>query len=97
MDASVTWAAASAGTVAVLCGVIAFASWRAVVRTGNKRIQFVVLAFLLLSAKNVFKAVHFASGAPEDAALELVFSLVDLATVVLIAWPLVGGLGGQRA
>ncbi len=91
MEGSIAWAAASAGVVAVLCGVVAFASWRAVVRTGNPRIQFVVLAFLLLSGKNLAKSIHLASGTPEDGVLELVFSLVDLAAVALIAWPLLAG------
>jgi hypothetical protein len=81
-------AAISAGAVAVLCGVVAVASWRAVVRTGNPRIRLVVLAFSLLAAKNLVKSVRLASGSPEGAALELAFSLADLLAVALIAWPL---------
>jgi hypothetical protein len=81
-------AATSAGTVAVLSGGIAMASWRAVVRTGNRRIQFVALAFAILAAKNLVKAIHLASGSPESSFLELVFSLCDLTSVGLIAAPL---------
>jgi hypothetical protein len=81
-------AALIAGIVALLCGAIAVASWRAVVRTGNRRIQFVVAAFAILAAKNLVKSLRLAAGEPDSAALELVFSLVDLFAVALIAWPL---------
>jgi hypothetical protein len=82
-------AALSAGIVALLCGAIAVASWRAVVRTGNRRIQLVVAAFAILAAKNLVKALRLASGEPDSPTLELVFSLTDLAAVALIAWPLI--------
>lgn len=88
MDAGLQVAAVSAGTVAILCGAIAFAAWRAVVRTGNPRIRFVVAAFTVLAAKNLLKSVRLAAGSPETAGLELAFSLADLAAVALIAWPL---------
>lgn len=81
-------AALSAGAVAILCGAIAVASWRAVVRTGNRRIQLVVAAFALLAAKNLAKAIRLASGEPDTPVYELAFSLADLAAVALIAWPL---------
>lgn len=81
-------AAFSAGVVALLCGAIAVASWRAVVRTGNRRIQLVVAAFAILAAKNLVKALRLASGEPDSPSLELVFSLTDLVAVALIAWPL---------
>ena len=80
--------ALSVGVVALLCGAIAVASWRAVVRTGNRRIQLVVAAFTILAIKNLVKALRLASGEPEGAALEMAFSLADLAAVGLIAWPL---------
>jgi hypothetical protein len=89
VEPSLQAAAISAGVVAVLCGVIAIASWRAVLRTGNPRIRLVVAAFSLLAAKNLLKSVRLASGAPESGGLEFAFSLVDLAAVALIAWPLV--------
>ncbi len=81
-------AALSAGVVALLCSAIAIASWRAVVRTGNRRIQLVVAAFAILAAKNLVKALLLSSGRPESPELELTFSLVDLLAVALIAWPL---------
>jgi hypothetical protein len=81
-------AAVSAGIAAVLCGAIAVASWRAVVRTGNRRIQLVVAAFAILGVKNLVKALRLASGEPDSGTLELLFSLTDLAAVALIAWPL---------
>lgn len=71
-----------------MSGAIAMASWRAVVRTGNRRIQYVTLAFAILTAKNLVKAIHLASGSLESSFLELVFSLCDLASVGLIAAPL---------
>ena len=88
MALGIEMAAASAGVVAVLCGAIAVASWRAVVRTGNPRIQFVVAAFAVLAVKNLAKCIILASGRDESAGLELVFSLTDLLAVALIAWPL---------
>ena len=88
MDTSLQAASLSVGVVAVLCGAVAVAAWRAVVRTGNPRIRLVVAAFSLLAAKNLVKSVRLASGARESAGLELAFSLVDLAAVGLIAWPL---------
>ena len=81
-------AALSAGVVALLCGAIAVASWRAVVRTGNRRIQLVVAAFAILALKNLAKALLLSSGRPDSPALELAFSLTDLVAVALIAWPL---------
>lgn len=88
MESSATLAAGSAGLVAILCGAVAVAAWRAVVRTGNRRIHLVAAAFALLSAKNLVKTVGLAKGNPESATLELVFSLCDLAAVALIAVPL---------
>ena len=84
-------AAVSAGLVAMVCTVIAVASWRAVVRTGNRGIQLVVLAFILLAAKNLVKCLRLAAGLPEGSAWELTFSLVDLGAVALIAWPILRG------
>ncbi|MEA3189879.1 MAG: hypothetical protein QOD77_461 [Thermoplasmata archaeon] len=75
------------GAVAVLCGIVAVGCWRAVLRTGNRRIQLVAWAFALLAAKNLVKAAVMASGG-EDGALELAFSLADLAAVGLIAYPI---------
>jgi hypothetical protein len=88
VDTDLQAAALSVGLVAVLCGAVAIAAWRAVVRTGNPRIRLVVVAFALLAAKNLFKAVRLAGGASESAGLELLFSLIDLGAVGLIAWPL---------
>ncbi|MES2154159.1 MAG: hypothetical protein V4510_03400 [bacterium] len=76
------------GAVAILCALIAFGAWRAVVRTGNRRIHFVVLAFLLLAVKSLVKAVDLADGHEGSAFEESAFSLADLAAVALIAWPL---------
>jgi hypothetical protein len=77
-----------AAVVATVCAVLAFASWRAVVRTGNRAIQFVVLAFSVMAAKNLAKAVSLGSGTPESPELELVFTLFDVTAVSLFAWPI---------
>ena len=82
-------AAVNAGLVAVLCGIIAGAAWRALLRTGNRAIGYVTVAFVLLSLKNLVKALRLAAGTPESSALEFTFSLFDLVAVALIAWPLV--------
>lgn len=82
-------AALNVGLVAVLCGLIAAATWRAVLRTGNRRIGYVTAAFALLTLKNLVKAVLLSSSGGESAAMEIAFSLTDLVAVALIAWPLV--------
>ncbi len=81
-------AALVVGAVAMLCSLVAFGAHRAVVRTGNRRIQFVTYAFLLLAAKNLLKALDLAGGRDGGPYEELAFSLADLAAVGLIAWPL---------
>lgn len=84
-----------AGVVATLCAAIAIAAWRALLRTGNRQIGFVVAAFALLAAKGVAKAFALATGSPDASAFELVFSLADLTAVGLIAWPIFGRRGGE--
>ena len=89
MDVSQTASAITVGVIAMLCAVVAFGCWTAVVRTGNRRIHFVTLAFLLLAMKNLVKALDIAAGFEGGPFEELAFSLVALAAVGLIAWPLV--------
>lgn len=89
MGLSAEIAALNSGLVAVVCGAVAVAAWRAMVRTGNRSIGYVVGAFALFTAKNLLKAVVLASQGDEGTALELAFSLVDLVAVGLIATPLV--------
>lgn len=78
----------NAGLVALLCAIIAAASWRAMQRTGNRAIGYVVAAFALLSLKNLVKALTLAAVGDETGWHELAFSLADLVAVALIAWPL---------
>lgn len=80
--------ALNAGLVAILCALIAAASWRVLLRTGNRAIGWVVAAFVLLSLKNLAKALTLASIGPETSWHEFIFSLVDLVAVGLIAVPL---------
>lgn len=78
----------NAGLVALLCAIIAAASWRAMQRTGNRAIGYVVAAFVLLSLKNLVKGLTLAAAGDETGWHELAFSLTDLVAVALIAWPL---------
>lgn len=80
--------ALNAGLVALLCAVIAAASWRAMLRTGNPAIGYVIAAFVLLSVKNLVKALTLAAVGDETGWHEFAFSLADLVAVALIAWPL---------
>lgn len=88
MEPSVEVSAFNAGLVAVLCAIIAAASWRVLQRTGNRAIGYVVAAFALLSLKNLAKALTLASVGDESGWHELAFSLTDLVAVALIAAPL---------
>lgn len=89
--------AVNAAVVASVSAVVAIASWRAMVRTGNRHIGFVAGAFALLSLKGIVKAYVLAGGQGEPAELEFVFSLVDLAVVGLVAWPLLLSRRGGTA
>lgn len=80
--------AVNAGLVALVCAIIAAASWRVLQRTGNRAIGYVVAAFALLSAKGLAKALTLASVGGETGWHELAFSLADLVAVLLIAAPL---------
>lgn len=80
--------ALGAGLVALLCAVITAASWRAMQRTGNRAIGYVIAAFAVLALKNLIKAISLGAAGDETEGLEAVFSLVDLLAVALIAAPL---------
>lgn len=80
--------AVNAGLVALVCAIIAAASWRVLQRTGNRAIAPVIAAFVLLSLKGLAKALTLASIGDETGWHELAFSLVDLVAVLLIATPL---------
>jgi hypothetical protein len=83
--------ALAAGGTALACGAVALGSWRALLRTGNPTVGFFVAGFALFAVKNALKAGLAFADAPEAALVESLFSLSDLAAVVLIAWPLVRG------
>ncbi|HUR69971.1 MAG TPA: DUF5985 family protein [Candidatus Thermoplasmatota archaeon] len=93
MAIDLTLPATVAGVVAILCAVVAVAAWRAMVRTGNRGITLVSLAFALLALKGGLKAWNLAFRGPESPTIELVFSLVDLTAVGLIAWPILRSRG----
>lgn len=82
-------AAVATGIVAAACIAIAVAAWRATLRTGNRNIRLVTVAFLILGAKGLLKAFDLLRGVESGPLEELGFSLADLVAVGLIAWPLV--------
>lgn len=90
------WASAVSAGVAVVCTLIALASLRATRHTGNGSILFVGAAFGLLALKGAVKAWVLSQGT-DSFAWEIGFSLVDLAAVSLIAWPLVRTWGRSLA
>lgn len=73
--------------VATVSLLVAAGAWRALLRTGNGAIGYVVAAFLVLAGKNVAKALLW-EGTGEAPAVEVAFSLLDLLVVGLIAYPL---------
>lgn len=71
---------------------LAAACTRAMRGTGNRRIGFVALGFLVLAAKSLLKAWHLLQG-PESIAWEVGLSALDLLSLGLIAWPLLESWG----
>ncbi|GEM_PF-4606921 len=84
-----------AGIVGTVCTLLAFASWRALVRTGNRGIYWVMAAFTLLALKSFVKAFTLGTSG-ETETTELLFSLADLGAVGLFAWPLLRNVGVPR-
>jgi hypothetical protein len=76
-----------AGAVALAALGIGVAARNALLRTANKNILYVALAFLVFAGKNAVKGIHLTQG-PETAPWEIAFSLVDLLAMVLILVPL---------
>lgn len=81
----------AAGCAALTCAGLAAASWRALVRTGNGMILWLVLGFALLGLKNAVKSYRAFVDLPDSFGIEIAFSLVDLVAVVLMAWPFIAG------
>lgn len=81
----------AAALAALTCGALAAASWRALVRTGNRSLALFVAAFAILGVKNLVKSWVAFADLPDGALVEGAFSLADLLAVVLVAWPIVGG------
>jgi hypothetical protein len=83
--------------VAGIALIVAAASWRALLRTGNRSILYVAAGFAVFALKSTVKGVGLVAGAGDTYPLELAFSLLDLLAVALIAWPLwAGRQGGAR-
>jgi hypothetical protein len=86
------------GGVALLSLVLATMAWRAMQRTGNRKLGFVMAAFLVFAAKSVVTAYALVLDPSQDAAvgadfplthghLEFLNSALDLAIVVLLVVP----------
>lgn len=88
LDAPVVIAAA----VGTLCVLLALAAWRALLRTGNRGIYWVMAAFLVMALKSFVKALTLGTTG-ETPLEELIFSLMDLVTAGLFAWPLIVRMG----
>lgn len=73
--------------VGLVSASVALASWYAVKQTGNPRIRYVAAGFGLFALKSEVKAWHLSLG-PESTEWEIALSLLDLLSVLLIAWPL---------
>lgn len=81
----------AAGCAALTCAGLSAASWRALVRTGNRMILWLVLGFALLGLKNAVKSYRAVADLPDSFFVEIAFSLADLAAVALMAWPVLVG------
>jgi hypothetical protein len=81
-------ALAGTGVVTLLAFAVSGASYRAMLRTGNRAVGFVALAFLLLGAKSAVKASYLLRDVAVPTGTEILFTLADVAMVALIAWPL---------
>jgi steroid 5-alpha reductase family enzyme len=74
--------------VAIVALILAVIAFRAKVRTGNKALIFLTLAFALLAIKSILVATSLPTHLIGHEHLELVAALFDLGIVVLIAIPL---------
>lgn len=83
---------ASAGIISGLAFLISGAAWRTLLRTGNPALGFVVAGFAVMGAKSLAKAALLLRGGV-DAPWEFAFTLADVATVSLIAWPILARRG----
>lgn len=75
------------GLVAALATVVSGAGYRAMLRTGNRDIGFVVAGFAVLAAKNVAKLALLAQGDRVPEPWEVAFVAADVASISLVAWP----------
>ena len=77
---------ASAGLISGLAFLISGAAWRAMLRTGNPALAYVIAAFAVMGAKSLAKAA-LPLGGGVTMPWEVAFTLADVAVVGLIAWP----------
>lgn len=81
----------AAGGAALTCAALSVASWRALLRTGNGMIAWLVVGFAILGVKNAVKSYRAFVDIPDSLLVESLFSLADLAAVILVAYPVVAG------
>ena len=87
---SLPFSLVGSGLVGVLSLGVSAASYRAMIRTGNPTLGFLVVAFMLIGVKSVVK-VWFLLGAGVPTLWEAIFTLADVAAFGLIAFPLLRG------
>lgn len=80
-------AAGAAFVVALLAAVMAYLGTKSYRNTGNTRLLFVVVAFLVFVVKSLFTAYNVSSHAVRHDTIELVGSLFDVVIVVLLFIP----------
>lgn len=85
---AVAFPAVSAGVVSTLSFLVSGAAWRALLRSGNPAVGYVVAAFLVLGVKNLAKAALLLGPGSVSFAWEVAFGVADVAVVGLVAWPL---------
>lgn len=80
---------AAVALVSLALTLLAAAAWR---RTGNRKLAFVTLAFLVFFAKSVVTAYSVRTGFIRHEDLELLGALADLVVVLLLVAPFAAAL-----
>lgn len=79
---------AFAGLISLVLAILAVGAWR---RTGNRKLGLVAAAFSVFVVKAAVTAYSLWTGAIGHEDLELVGALLDVAVVVLLVAPFLGG------
>ncbi len=88
LDHAIPALGASLG-VLVLAGVLMTLTWRSYRATGNDRVLFVAMAFLVFMVKSGFVAYNVVAHAVPHDSIEFVSALFDLVIVALLFVPFI--------